>query len=52
MQEFCTSVLGVPICRGAIQRPIDRVSEAIQPHYEAIAAQARGAQVNHIDETA
>jgi transposase len=52
VQEFCTSVLGVPISRGAIQRAVDRVSEAIQPHYEAIAEQARGAQVNYIDETA
>jgi transposase len=52
VQEFCTSVLGVPISRGAIQRVVDRVSEAIQPHYEAIAKQARGAQVNYIDETA
>jgi hypothetical protein len=31
---------------------VDRVSEAIQPHYEAIAAKARSAQVNYIDETA
>ena len=29
VQEFCTSVLGVPISRGAIQRAVDRVSEAI-----------------------
>jgi hypothetical protein len=41
-----------PFSRGAIQRAVDRVSEAIQPHYEAIAEQARGAQVNYIDETA
>jgi transposase len=52
VQEFCTSVLGVPISRGAIQRSIDRVSEAIRPHYEAIAEQARSAKVNYIDETA
>jgi transposase len=52
VQEFCTSVLGVPISRGAIQRAVDRVSEAIRPHYEAIAEQARGAKVNYIDETA
>jgi transposase len=52
VQEFCTSILGLPISRGAIQRAVDRVSEAIQPHYEAIAEQARGAQVNYIDETA
>jgi transposase len=37
VREFCTSVLGVPISRGAIQRAVDRVSDAITPHYEAIA---------------
>jgi transposase len=52
VQEFCLSVLGVPISRGAIQRAVDRVSEAIRPHYEAIATQARTAKVNYIDETA
>jgi transposase len=52
VQEFCTSVLGVPISRGAIQRSVDRVSDAIKPHYEAIAGQARSAKVNYIDETA
>src|SRR5262249_5319264 len=52
VQEFCRSVLGVPISRGAIQRAVDRVSDAITPHYEAIAEQARRAPVNYIDETA
>ena len=52
VQEFCTSVLGVRISRGAIQRTVDRVSEAITPHYEAIAEKARSAKVNYIDETA
>jgi transposase len=52
VQEFCTSVLGIPISRGAIQRAVDRVSEAIKPHYEAIATQARAVKVNYIDETA
>jgi transposase len=52
VQEFCRSVLGVPISRGAIQRAVDRVSDAITPHYEAIAEQARHAPVNYIDETA
>jgi transposase len=52
VQEFCTSVLGAPISRGVIQRTIDRVSEAITPHYEAIAEKARSAKVNYIDETA
>jgi transposase len=51
VQEFCTSVLGVPMSRGAIQRAVDRVSEAITPYYEAIAAKARCAPVNYIDET-
>jgi transposase len=52
VQEFCASVLRVPISRGAIQRAVDRVSEAIRPHYAAIATQARTATVNYIDETA
>ncbi len=51
VQEFCTSVLGMPISRGAIQRVVERVSEAITPHYAAIAEQARRAPVNSIDET-
>jgi transposase len=51
VQEFCRSVLGVPISRGAIQRCVDRVSQAIHPHYEAIAEKARIAKVNYVDET-
>ena len=41
VQEFCQSVLGVHLSRGAIQRAVDRVSDAIAPVYEAIAAKAR-----------
>jgi transposase len=52
VQEFCASVLGVPMSRGAIQRMVDRVSEAIAPLYAAIAEQARSTKVNYIDETA
>jgi transposase len=52
VQEFCRSVLGVSISRGAIQRAVDRVSEAIIPYYEAITEKARGVPVNYIDETA
>jgi transposase len=52
VQEFCTSVLGVLISRGAIQRCVDRVSHAIHPHSEAIAEKARAAHVNYVDETA
>jgi transposase len=51
VQEFCRSVLGVPISQGAIQRAVDRVSEALKPYYEAMAVQARRAPVNDIDET-
>jgi transposase len=51
VQDFCQSVLGVSISQGAIQRAVARVSEALRPHYEAMAAQARRAPVNDIDET-
>ena len=51
VQEFCQSVLGVHLSRGAVQGAVDRVSEAIAPVYEAIAAKARRAAVNYIDET-
>jgi transposase len=51
IQTFCASVLGFPIGLGAIQKVIDRVTRAIQPHYEAIARIARQAPVSYIDET-
>jgi transposase len=51
VKEFCSSVLGIPISKGAVQKVIDRVSQAIKPHYEAIAQVAREATVNYIDET-
>ena len=51
VQECCPSVLGVAISQGAIQRAVDRVSEALAPHDEAIAEQARRARVKDIDET-
>jgi transposase len=51
VQTFCTSVLQVPISLGAIQKVLDRVAQAIEPHYLAIARQARQAPVNYIDET-
>jgi hypothetical protein len=47
VQVFCTSVLGMPINRGAVQRAVDRVAEAFKPYYEAIAEQARWAKVGH-----
>lgn len=51
VQSFCLSFLGVPISRGAVQRCLDRVSEALIPHYEQISELARKVKVNFIDET-
>ena len=51
VKEFIESVFGIPISVGGIQRCVDRVSLAILPYYEAIAAMARSARVNHLDET-
>jgi transposase len=51
VQTFCASVLQVPISLGAIQKVLDRVARAIEPHYTTIATQARHAPVNYIDET-
>jgi transposase len=51
VQTFCASVLQVPISLGAIQKVLDRIAQAIEPHYLAIATQARHALVNYIDET-
>ena len=44
VQDFCHSVLGLPINLGAIQKVIDRASEAILPHYEAIQNKARSSK--------
>lgn len=51
IQDFCHSVLNIEVSLGAVQKMIDRVSQALLPHYEAIAAQARQATVGYIDET-
>jgi len=51
IQDFCASILGIPISLGAIQKIIDRVSSAIEPHYSEIGEVARRSEVNHIDET-
>jgi len=51
VRDFCRSVLGFSISKGSIQKVIDRVSEAIRPHYEAIGRAARQAEINCIDET-
>ena len=51
VQDFCHSVLRIPISLVAVQKVINRVSQAIVPHYEAIATLARQAPVGYIDET-
>jgi len=51
VQMFCASVLQVPVSLGAIQKVLDRVTQAIDPYYAVIARQARQASVNYIDET-
>jgi transposase len=51
IQDFCHSVLRIPMSLGAVQKIIDRVSHALLPHYEAIATLARHAPVGYVDET-
>jgi transposase len=51
IQDFCQSVLHIPISLGAVQKIIARASQAIVPHYEAIATLARQSTVGYIDET-
>lgn len=51
IQDFCHSVLHIPMSLGAVQKIVDRVSESLVPHYEWIAEWARQAPVGYIDET-
>jgi transposase len=51
VQDLCASVFGIPLSKGTIQKIVDRVSEAILPHYTAIGEVARASVVNYIDET-
>ena len=51
VQQFLSSVLGISISTGAIQKVIDRVSDAIEPAYERIGQVAHGDSVGYIDET-
>ena len=51
VQDYLLSVFGLPISQGGIQKVIDRVSQAIKPHYDSIAKVARSAPVGHVDET-
>ena len=51
VQDCCLSVLHLPISLGAVQTILQRTSQAIVPHDEAIATLAHQAQVGYIDET-
>jgi transposase len=51
VQDLWASVFSIALSKGAIQKMVDRVSEALVPHYTAIGAVARTALVNYIDET-
>ena len=51
VQDLCTSVCGISLSKGAIQKRVDRVSAAILPHDTAIGAVARASLVHDIDET-
>jgi transposase len=50
-QDLCASLFGIPVSTGAIQKMVDRVSEAILPHYMAMGEVARTAPVHSMDET-
>jgi transposase len=51
LSACCQSVGGGPIRQGAIQRAVDRVSEALIPYDAALAEPARRTRVNYRDET-
>jgi hypothetical protein len=51
IQDYCQSVLPIPMSLGGMQTVLDRVSQAIAPHSDAIASLARQAPVGSIDET-
>lgn len=51
IQRFCSSVLGIPISAGGIQKVLNRVSSALKPYYEELRDYVRRAKINHVDET-
>jgi transposase len=51
VQDLCASFFGIPLSKGVIQKMVDRVFEAILPHYTAMSEVARTFPVNYIDET-
>jgi transposase len=51
VQDLCASVFSIALSQGAIQKRVDRVSEALAPHDTAIGEVARTSLVNYIDQT-
>ena len=51
VRTFCQSVFGFCISSGAIQKVIDRASQALKPVHEKIGDEARKSAANYIDET-
>jgi len=51
VQELGAAVCSIALSQGALQNMVERVSEAIGPHYTAIGAVARTSFVHSIDET-
>jgi transposase len=51
IQRLLADVFDVPASLGGIQKSLDRSSDAVEPHHDAIGGIARASEVNHIDET-
>jgi transposase len=51
VQQLCSSILGISIASGTIQKLVDRTSLSILPIYTRIGQVARGFRCNYIDET-
>ena len=49
--QFLDSVFGPPISIGAVQKVIDRVSNAMAPAYDKIGQTSRSQKVGYVDET-
>jgi len=50
-QTLCASVFSIALRQGALQKRLDRVSEAIGPHYTTMGEVARTSLVHYSDET-
>ena len=50
-QSLLQSIFHLSISQGGMQKCLDRASQALQPHYDAIKEAAHAAPVNYVDET-